>query len=113
MRDWITFLVTGPDDNLLKFNAPVEFFDRRGQTCRCRAHDWDGDNGQRCFNVAIEAAKAADVTIQDLNEVGTHNARTHILGGGATCTVSDCKEEYPVRHLGSHGMKWPPTKDAV
>jgi len=111
-RDWISFLVTGPEANLYRFSdfACVEIFDRRGQTCRCRAHDLDGDGGKRAYDAALEAAKAADVTMQGLEIVGTENARTHMLGGGATATMRDCREEYPVKHLASHGMKWPPTK---
>lgn len=105
-HSWISFLVTGPEDKLAEFDAPVEFFDRRGQTIRCRAHDFCGDNGDRNYKLAVEAAKKADVTLQDLVVSGKKNSRTHMLGGGATCTVSDCVEEYPVVHMGSDKMKW-------
>lgn len=108
--NWISFLITGPEENLYNFIAPVEFFDRRGQTCRCRAHDFMGDGGKRNYDLALDAAKKSDVTMQDLIVKGTKNPRTHLLGGGATVTVSDSIEEYPVRHLGTHGMKWPPDK---
>lgn len=87
--DWISFLVTGPIKNLESFlaAAPIELFDRRGNTLRCRAHDLDGDRGMKNYADAVQEAKNFDVTFQDL--VSTTTA-----------------EDYPIVHSGSHGMKW-------
>lgn len=113
---WITFLVTGPEAQLMAWQYAamfaVEFFDRRGQTVRCRAHG-DGESpGLGAYRKAVELARQHDVTVQDLTDTGRReNARA--VGGlpaGVTATVSDCVEEYPVVHLGSHGMTWPPPK---
>ena len=94
--DWITFLVTGPEDKLMAWQTEaaycVDLFYRRGQTVRCRAHG--RDRGQIAYGHALLLATHYDVTMQD-------------LGSGASVTVADCVEEYPVVHLGSHGMKWP------
>lgn len=109
LGDWITFLVTGPEANLYKFaeEACVEVFDRRGQTIRCRAHSNGEDGGEASYARALEAAKTADATMQDLVDTGKRTGgQSHLLGGGAACTVSMCVEEYPVVHLGTHGMKW-------
>lgn len=110
--DWITFLVTGPEKNLQGFMAvtPVELFDRRGNTLRCRAFacpKHPDDRGQHNYDEAVRQAKEYDVTLQDLVDTRRRkDARTHMLGKGATVTVADCVEEYPVVHLGTHGMKW-------
>lgn len=112
--DWIVFLVTGPDDKLLAWQEDamftVEFFDRRGQTVRCRAHG--ADRGLKAYEEACKLAKLNDVTVQDLVDTGKRvNLEKIDLGGGASVVASDCVEEYPVVHLGSHGMKWPPEKE--
>ncbi len=111
--DWIVFLISGPETSLEKFGhyAGVEIFDRRGQTLRCRAHSNGTDRGQAAYGRALKAAKSRDVTMQDLCETGkTENGKSHLLRNGATVTVSDCIEEYPIVNLGSHGMKWPSNK---
>lgn len=91
----IVFLATGPERKLnawqLEARWDVELFDRRKQTVRCRAHGDEIDRGQRAYDSAVELARKHDVTIQDLVSAGDD-------------------EEYPVVHLGSHGMTWPPAK---
>ena len=109
---WITFLVTGPEAKLMEWQwaamGVVEFFDRRAQTCRCRAHGDEEDRGVAAYQRAVELAKQFDVTVQDLVDTGRRVKAGKIdLGGGAKVEVSDCVEEYPVVHLGTHGMKWP------
>jgi hypothetical protein len=80
---------------------------RRGRAVRCRAHG--ADRGLAVYARAVELAKAHDVTVQDLVDTGRRgNARRAELGGGASVSVSDCVEEYPVVYLGTHGMRWPP-----
>jgi|ERR1043166_2518351 hypothetical protein len=80
------FLVTGPDDNLARFHLAVAFtlngLERREQTViyTCFAEHAD---------LALRAAEQTDVTVQELEIHGTTN-----------------EELYPVRHLGSHGLKW-------
>jgi hypothetical protein len=104
--DWITFLATGPESNLMAWQQRVmgwvELFDRRAQTVRCRVHgidfmdlsnpDWGKPRGreemEKQLSDAVECAITDDVTVQRLD--------------GAAST-----ETYPVLHLGSHGMKWP------
>jgi len=106
---WISFLVTGPEPNLEAFfrEAPVEFFDRRGQTVRCRAHESvEGDRGQHNYELAVLSAQNSDVTLQDLVVIGKKNSQTYLSETGATVTISDCVENYPVVFCGSHGMKW-------
>jgi len=108
--DWISFLVTGPEAKLEHFCslAPVEVFDRRGQTLRCRA--FGPNRGQDSYDQAVKAAKEADVTLQDLvthETEGPREAHYRNLGGDvATVRVSDCSEEYPVVVLGGDGMQW-------
>lgn len=111
MPDWISFLATAPEPQLMAWQQDVmgfiELFDRHGQTVRCRAHagpdfmdlgQWqkDLDAGVACgietaekqLTRAVEVARQHDVTIQRLvNE-------------------RDQPEEYPVMFLASHGMKW-------
>ncbi len=97
------FLVTGPDGELDAFHLRVFLtlnpIDRRGQTVRYSCMPEDAER-------ALQAAKDTDVTLQEIVVVGHKNAQGLDLGGGATATVSDCIEEYPVLHLGAHGMKW-------
>lgn len=104
-RDWISFLVTGPENNLMAFQFEamwlVEFFDRRKQTVRCRAFgvsdmtlrigaaigaDMKGDP-QKTLNEAIELAKKHDVTVEELQGAGSD-------------------ERVIMRWLASHGRKW-------
>jgi len=106
---WISFLVTGPEKQLQAFQLDamfhVELFDRRGQTVRCRAFGDDG--GQSAFEEAVELAKKNDVTVQNLvttNEVVSQ--KTKKLGRRASVTITENREEYPIVHLASHGMKW-------
>lgn len=104
-----TFLATGPEEKLMDWQfrvmAWVELFDRRGQTVRCRLHgidymdlnhvDWDKPADPeliaRQLADVIEYAKTDDITIQLLEGVAE-------------------SETYPVLHLGTHGMIWPPAK---
>lgn len=78
------FLVTGPDANLTRFHLAVAMtlngLERREQTVAytCMAEDAD---------LALRAAEAADVTLQELE-------------------IEDGEEIYPVRHPGSHGLMW-------
>jgi hypothetical protein len=106
-RDWTTFLATGPEENLMAWQwrvmGWVELFDRRGQTVRCRVHgidfmdlanpDWgakpDPERVKKQLDDAVEYARTDDVTVQLLEEAADAAA-------------------YPVLHLGTHGMKWPP-----
>jgi len=60
------------------------------------------------LDAALSAARFADVTVQEIVTVGHKNERHLDLGSGATATVSECVEEYPVLHLASHGKKWEP-----
>lgn len=77
-------LVTGPEENLILFNLAVcmllNGIDRRGQTVRytCMGED---------LPTAVEAAKQADLTLQEIRH-------------------EESGEVYPVLHEGSHGMKW-------
>lgn len=102
-----SFLITGPDENLTRFHLPVcmtlNAIDRRKQTVRYMCMGEDAD-------FAIAAAKDSDVTMQEIVAVGRENTRTHDLGNGASATVSDCIEEYPLLHEGTHGMKWTPKR---
>jgi hypothetical protein len=88
--------------------ACVEVFDRRKQTLRCRAFGDAEDRGQKAYERAVQAAKDADVTLQDLCEGNPlpKTARSYLLGGGAHVTVTDHSEEYPIVVTGSHGMMW-------
>jgi hypothetical protein len=82
--DWITFLVTGPEDKLMAWQAEalfvVELFDRRAQTVRCRAHGDDEDRGQRAYERALILANHHDVTLPDLVDTGKReNEETQTL----------------------------------
>ncbi len=102
MIDWISFLVTGPETNLMNFQHEamflVEFFDRRKQTVRCRAFGVpdlvlrmspeieDGDPHD-VLNRAIEIAKKHNVTVEELQGAGED-------------------ERIVLRWLATHGRKW-------
>lgn len=105
-----TILATGADESLPAwgFACWPDFFDRRRQTCRCRLWVSPGEPEEAAVMRAVGAARIHDVTIQLLCH-GTpiaESAETHSLGGGASVTVRDVKETYPVIYCGSHGMKW-------
>lgn len=108
MHSWITFLVTGPEDKLMTFQwmamSVVELFDRRKQTVRCRAHGEDG--GRSAYDEALALAKKHDVTMQDLVDTGLRINHQAVAMGQSRAVVSECVEEYPIVHLGTHGMKW-------
>jgi hypothetical protein len=78
------FLVTGPDDNLVRFHLAVcmrlNTIERRAHTVAytCFAEDAD---------FALRAAARCDVTVQEIE-------------------FTDAGEEYPLRRTGSHGMRW-------
>lgn len=105
-----TILATGPDDNLQQwaFGCWPDFFDRRRQTCRCRLWVHPGEPDEAVVMRAVGAARIHDVTIQLLccGKPNAKSAETHSLGGGASVTVQDVNETYPVIWRGSHGMKW-------
>jgi hypothetical protein len=96
-------LVTGPEASLQEFHLRVAMLlngiDRRGQTGRyaCMAED---------LETALAAARNAGVTVQEIVVTGRGRPRTHDLGGGASVTVTDNVETYPVLYLAPHGMKW-------
>jgi hypothetical protein len=82
-------LATGPTKRLrgwLLFVVP-ELLDRQGQTVRICLWVRPGADPADVVNVAIQHARTWDVTLQLLCE----------LHGPS---------EYPVLHLGTHGMKW-------
>ena len=85
------FLVTGPDDNLMRFHLAVctrlNAIERRRQTViyTCFAKD---------AAFALEAAERCDVTVQEIEFTDAGD------------------EEYPVRHTASHGMQWVPRVSA-
>lgn len=113
-QSWISFLVTGPEENLMAWQIDamfsVELFDRRDQTVRCRAHagpefmdleQWQRDidakkeqsmdTAEALLKNAVELAQKHDVTVQRLD-------------------YADGVESYPALHLGTHQMAWPPAK---
>lgn len=96
-------LATGPDDALRRFHLAVCFLlnahTRRDNTVHY------GCMGEH-MEAAKEAARVADVTLQEIVTVGTKNHQAIDLPGGANAVVSDCIEEYPILHTGSHGLKW-------
>lgn len=105
-----TILASGPDDNLQAwaFACWPDFFDRRKQTCRCRLWVMPDEPEEAAVIRAVGAAKIHDVTIQLLccGDPIEESAETHDIGGGASVTVRDIEETYPVIYCGSHGMKW-------
>lgn len=96
-------LVTGTELPRLRFweltSGHLNHIECRESTDRytCRHGDLDR---------TIEKAKACDVTLQEIVSRGTENPRTLELPDGVAVTVSEHIEEYPVLHLGTHGMKW-------
>ena len=120
MIDWITFLITGPEENLERFclDAGVEIFDRRKQTLRCRAHpgavivagDFVEATAAVAYGHALSTAIETDCTMQDLIVTKDVVSTQKLKIGDARATVTEHREEYPVKHLGSHGLKWPPEK---
>jgi hypothetical protein len=79
------FLVTAPDDNLIKFHILVALtlngIERREQTVIYTCF------GEHSAFAALQAAEWADVTLQELE-------------------IENGEEVYPVRRLGSHGLTW-------
>ncbi len=97
------FLVTGPDEELRDFHFQVFLtlnrIDRREHTVRYTCMEKDAA-------MALLTAKGSDVTLQEIITVGRQNPQEYELPGGAQAIISDCIEEYPVLHMGAHGMKW-------
>lgn len=108
-----TLLASAPDLELQMWAIRVfpDVIDRRGNTIRCRVFFGGSFGLEDALSDAVEAAREHDVTIQALCvfEPLEETKQTHSLPGGATCTVRECREEYPVLVLGSHEMRWPPT----
>ena len=108
-RCW-TLLVSGPEDALLSWSLDVfpEFFDRRGQTGRFRLWFGHDEDPLASLTRAIDAARRFDVTVQLLcvYEPIEDSAQHYHLETGASVTVREMREEYPICHLGSHGMRW-------
>lgn len=118
-RDFTDFrmigvLVTGPADNRNEWGDLVwpDVIDGRKKTTRCRL--WASGSLYETLYEAVEAAKTADVTLQLLCCWKPIEAtREHIkLGGGASVTVREMQETYPVCHVGTHKMIWRDTSRA-
>ena len=104
-------LLTCPDAEPLievAWAAGIEFFDQRGQTSRCRLW-FDGEVAAARLRLekAVEVANGR-VTIQLLQSVSPDaaSAQTRDLGDGASATIADMVERYPVVVLGDHGLQW-------
>lgn len=110
-RNW-NLLLTGRDLNACMFAGFGEFFDRRRHTGRFRLWIPPGADADAELSECIEQAKLLDMTLQLLCvfEPIDASAETHNIGGGASVTVRECHEEYPVLNLGSHGWKYPTVK---
>lgn len=120
IRTWdesgtIGILATGPADKrqAWAFDVWPEVFDSRGDTSRCFL--WFQKNidiPRDRLETATTAAKKHDITLQLLC-VGKCREETRTpldIGAGAKASVAEMEEWYPVLHLGSDGMQWPPKK---
>lgn len=118
MHSWISFLVTGPEENLMAWQwdamGLVELFDRRGQTVRCRAHAGPPFMDFQAWQKEIDEGKHKAMRIDDphaLERAEKLLTECVELAKEHDVTVQkleykDGVESYPVLHLGTHKMKW-------
>ena len=105
-----SYLVSGPDDNRNAWGFAVwpDVLDSGGKTTHVRIFLGMADDPKAAEERLIEAAKDADITLQRLEHVELENRKViqKFKVGDAEVTEFESGEQYPVVHLGTHGMKW-------